>query len=177
MSKPSIELFIDAVAFAATKHRMQRRKDVEASPYINHPIALAHVLALEVDVGDENVLISAILHDTIEDTKTTFEELRERFGLSIAQTVAEVTDDKALSPSRRKELQVEHSPHLSECAKLIKLADKICNLRDLANAPPKDWDIRRRREYFDWAKRVIDGLRGVHPRLEALFDAAYVARP
>lgn len=177
MSSSSLPLFIDAVAFAASKHRGQKRKDAEASPYINHPIALAQVLAREVKVGDEQVLIAAILHDTIEDTKTTFEELRDGFGLPIAAIVAEVSDDKSLPPQRRKELQVEHAPHLSERAKLIKLADKICNLRDVANTPPVDWDLQKQREYFDWAKQVIDGLRGGHPQLEALFDAAYAARP
>ena len=177
MSSSSLPLFIDAVAFAAYKHRKQKRKDAEASPYINHPIALAQVLAREAKVGDEQVLIAAILHDTIEDTKTTLEELRDGFGLPIAAIVAEVSDDKSLPPERRKELQVEHAPHLSERAKLIKLADKICNLRDVANTPPVDWDLNKRREYFDWAKRVIDGLRGVHPQLEALFDVAYAARP
>ena len=173
----SMQLFIDAVAFAAMKHRAQRRKDVEASPYINHPIALAHVLALEAEVSDERVLVAAILHDTLEDTETSFEELIERFGLPIAETVAEVTDDKALPKLTRKALQIEHAPQLSEQAKLVKLADKICNLRDVVSSPPKDWPMQRRREYFDWAKQVVDGLRGVHPRLEEIFDDAYAARP
>ena len=177
MSNPSLQSLVDAVAFAADKHRTQRRKDVEASPYINHPIGLAHLLACEANVSDERVLIAAILHDTIEDTKTTFEDLKERFGLPIAKTVAEVTDDKLLAPRRRKEYQVEHAPHLSRRAKLVKLADKTCNLRDLATSPPKDWDQKRRREYFDWAKQVVDGMRGAHPQLEHLFDAAFAARP
>jgi len=176
MSISSLPLLIDAVAFAAEKHRDQRRKDHRASPYINHPIGLAHVLACEANVTDEAVVVAAILHDTLEDTRTTFEELRERFGLPIAETVAEVTDDKSLPSQRRKDLQVEHAPHLSERAKLVKLADKICNLRDMDTHPPKDWDLKRRREYFDWAKRVVDGLRGIHPQLEALFDAAHAAR-
>jgi len=177
MTKTSLRVFVDAADFAATKHRAQRRKDVEASPYINHPIALARVLALEAGVCDERVLVAALLHDTLEDTQTSFEELRERFGLPIAETVAEVTDDKTLPKWRRKALQVEHAPHLSRRAKLVKLADKICNLRDVAANPPKDWPLSRRREYFDWAKEVVDGLRGVHPRLEAIFDAAHAARP
>ncbi len=122
-------------------------------------------------------LIAAILHDTLEDTETSFEELRERFGLPIAETVAEVTDDKSLPKPRRKALQIEHAPHLSKRAQLVKLADKICNLRDVASIPPHDWPLQRRREYFDWAKQVVDGVRGVHPRLEELFDAAYAARP
>ena len=177
MPKPHLRVFVDAVDFAATKHRTQRRKDVEASPYINHPIALAHVLAFEAKVSDEHVLVAAMLHDTLEDTQTSFAELKERFGLAIARTVAEVTDDKTLSKSRRKALQIEHAPHLSRRAKLVKLADKICNLRDVAANPPQDWPLSRRREYFDWAKEVVDGLRGVHPRLEAIFDAAQRARP
>jgi len=177
MPKPCMLLFVDAVAFAAAKHRTQRRKDVEASPYINHPIALAHVLAFEAQVSDEHVLAAAMLHDTLEDTQTSFAELKQRFGLAIAKTVAEVTDDKTLPKRTRKALQIEHAPHLSKRAKLVKLADKICNLRDVAANPPRDWPLWRRRKYFDWAKQVVDGLRGVHPRLEAIFDDTYAARP
>lgn len=177
MPKLSPAILIDAIAFAAHKHRNQRRKNVEASPYINHPIALAHVLAIEARVDDNAVLVAAILHDTLEDTETSFEELRERFGLPIAETVAEVTDDKSLPKQRRKALQIEHAPHLSKRAKLVKLADKICNLRDVASSPPHDWPLQRRREYFDWAKQVVDGVRGAHPKLEAIFDDAYATRP
>jgi guanosine-3',5'-bis(diphosphate) 3'-pyrophosphohydrolase len=168
---------IDALAFAARKHRDQRRKDVHASPYINHPIALAHVLAVEAGIADEATLVAAILHDTIEDTETTFDELRARFGLTVARIVAEVTDDKTLPKRRRKALQIEHAPHLSRRAKQVKLADKICNLRDLAAHPPHGWSLGRRHEYFEWAKQVIDGVRGAHRRLEQLFDAAYAAHP
>jgi guanosine-3',5'-bis(diphosphate) 3'-pyrophosphohydrolase len=176
MPKLSPAILIDAIAFAANKHRISR-KNVEASPYINHPIALAHVLAIEAKVHDDEILVAAILHDTLEDTETSFEELRERFGLPIAETVAEVTDDKSLPRQRRKALQIEHAPHLSRRAKLIKLADKICNLRDVASSPPHDWPLQRRREYFDWAKQVVDGVRGAHPKLEAIFDDAYATRP
>lgn len=174
MSKSGL---IDAMAFAAHKHRNQRRKDVEASPYINHPIALARVLAVEADITDEKTLLAAVLHDTLEDTETSFDELRERFGRKVADVVAEVTDDKSLPKPRRKQLQIEHAPHMSRRAKLVKLADKICNLRDVAAQPPHDWPLARRRKYFDWAKAVIDGLRGTHRKLERLFDAAYAARP
>lgn len=170
-------VLIDALVFAAHKHRNQRRKVVEASPYINHPIALARVLAVEADVQDEKTLVAAILHDTIEDTETSFEELKERFGKPVAETVAEVSDDKSQSKQRRKDLQIEHAPHLSKRAKLVKLADKICNLRDVALNPPRDWPLKQRQEYFDWAKRVVDGMRGAHALLEVLFDQAYTARP
>ena len=170
---PDFHLFIDALAFAAHKHRDQKRKNVAASPYINHPIALANLLVHEGGVTDIAVLCAAILHDTVEDTQTTFDEVELRFGREIADIVREVTDDKTLPSARRKELQVEHAPHLSHRARLVKLADKICNVRDVAEDPPAHWTRERRIAYFEWAKRVIDGLRGAHPKLEALFDAVY----
>ncbi|HEY5899161.1 MAG TPA: HD domain-containing protein [Burkholderiales bacterium] len=170
-------LLLRALAFAAHKHRDQRRKDPDASPYINHPIALADVLVNEGGVTDFDVLCAALLHDTVEDTATTHDELVAAFGERIAQIVAEVTDDKKLAKAERKRLQVEHAPQLSHGAKLVKLADKLCNLRDVANRPPSGWELQRRREYFDWAKQVVDGLRGAHGELEAAFDAAYARRP
>jgi guanosine-3',5'-bis(diphosphate) 3'-pyrophosphohydrolase len=175
--KGELALLLKALAFAAHKHRDQRRKDAEASPYINHPIELADVLVTEGGITDVEVLCAALLHDTVEDTDTTHEELANAFGSRIARIVAEVTDDKRLPKHERKRLQIEHAPRLSEGAKLVKLADKICNLRDVAERPPAKWDLARRREYFDWAKQVVDGLRGVHPRLEAAFDAAYAKIP
>ena len=168
---------LEALQFAAHKHRDQRRKDLEASPYINHPIALANILWREGGVQQPEVICAALLHDTIEDTDTTPEELQERFGRKVAHIVGEVTDDKALDKAVRKRLQVEHAPHLSREAKLVKLADKISNLRDMAASPPKTWPKSRVREYFDWAKRVVDGLRGVHPELEEIFDEAYRRKP
>ena len=168
---------LDALAFAADKHRNQRRKDAEASPYINHPIALANVLANEGGVDDDTVLSAAILHDTIEDTETSADELRCRFGEAITAIVLEVTDDKDLPKAERKRLQVEHAPHISHGAKLVKLADKICNLRDIAASPPAKWSLERKQAYFDWAKAVVDGLRGSHPVLERAFDEALRRRP
>ena len=172
-----IHRLIRAIDFAAAKHRNQRRKDEEASPYINHPIALTRVLKVEAGVADITVLCAAVLHDTIEDTETTKEELEREFGPVIARVVDEVTDDKNLEKPERKRLQVEHAAHISHEAKLVKLADKICNLRDMIDAPPARWNLQRRQEYFDWAKAVVDRLRGAHPKLEALFDAAYARKP
>jgi len=179
--KGELALLLKALAFAAHKHREQRRKDAQASPYINHPIALADVLVNEGGITDVEVLCAALLHDTVEDTATTHEELVDAFGSRVARIVAEVTDDKRLPKAERKRLQIEHAPHISREAKLVKLADKLCNLRDVAERPPAGWDLGRRREYFDWAKQVIDGLRGAPGedmrRLEAAFDAAYARRP
>jgi GTP diphosphokinase / guanosine-3',5'-bis(diphosphate) 3'-diphosphatase len=170
-------LVVKAANFAAFKHRNQRRKDADASPYINHPIALAMVLSNEAGIVDPIVLCAALLHDTVEDTETTLEELQKTFGKTIASTVMEVTDDKKLPKKERKRLQIVHARTASRRARLVKLADKICNLRDIASSPPAKWNLRRKRKYFDWAKQVIDALRGTNRTLEKLFDEAYARRP
>lgn len=175
--KPDYAKLLAAISFAAHKHRAQRRKDAEASPYINHPLALAHVLATEGRVADLKTLMAAVLHDTIEDTETTYAELVEYFGKKVADVVMEVTDDKSLAKADRKRLQIEHAPNMSKRAALVKLADKTCNLRDMAHTPPADWPLKRRREYFDWAKAVVEGLPKVNKRMVQAFEAAFEARP
>jgi len=175
--KSGLALLLKALAFAAHKHRDQRRKDAQASPYINHPIALADVLVNEAGVTDVEVLCAALLHDTFEDTETTPEELEREFGREIAEIVIELTDNKMLKKRTRKRMQIAHAASASREAKLVKLADKICNLRDVTARPPANWDRERRREYFDWAKTVVDRLRGADSRLEAAFDRAYAQRP
>ena len=177
MKRDSARALVDAIAFAADKHRRQRRKDAEASPYINHPIALARVLTVEAGLSDSILLAAAVLHDTLEDTETSYEELRERFGAAVASVVLEVSDDKTLPKEERKRLQIEHAAHISRRAKLVKLADKICNVRDVASNPPRGWPLERRREYFDWARAVVDRMRGTQRKLERLFDEAYSRRP
>jgi len=159
-----------SAAFAAHKHREQRRKGADASPYINHPIAVANLLASTGGVADVDVLCAAILHDTVEDTATTFDELEAEFGVMAAGIVREVTDDKSLDKQVRKQLQIEHARHLSREARLVKLADKICNLSDILASPP-DWPAQRKQEYFDWAAAVVAGLRGTNASLEEMFDA------
>ena len=161
---------LDAVEFAALKHRDQRRKDADASPYVNHPIGVAHLIAEVGGVTDLNALVAAVLHDTIEDTETTVDELDRRFGSQVRRIVEELTDDKTLEKSVRKELQVEHARSLSASAKLVKIADKIMNVRDVTDSPPADWGLARRVDYFDWAERVVVGCRGVNPHLEGVFD-------
>ena len=173
----SLELVLDALAFAAEKHRDQRRKDPEASPYVNHPIALARILTHEGGIKDAYVLSAALLHDTVEDTETTIGELKRRFGPRVASLVAEVTDDKRLPSATRKRLQVEHAAQLSRGARLVKLADKIANLRDLKKSPPADWTLERRQQYLDWARDVVEQMRGTNDALEREFDKAYAGRP
>ena len=176
MLQEELEVLVKALAFAAHKHRDQRRKDPEASPYINHPIALANVLVNEGGVTDLETLCVALLHDTVEDTETTADELKEAFGATISSLVMEVTDNKSLPKQERKQAQVEHAPQLTDKARAVKLADKICNLRDVANCPPENWSLERRQGYFDWAKQVVDGLRGDHGLLEQIFDETYTTR-
>ncbi|MFZ1546070.1 MAG: HD domain-containing protein [Candidatus Nitrotoga sp.] len=166
--------FIKAVAFAAEKHSDQRRKDADASPYINHPIALANVLANEGGIQDLSVLCAAILHDTIEDTETSADELEDLFGSKVTSIVLEVTDDKSLEKHIRKQRQIEHASHISNEAKLVKLADKICNLRDILASPPADWSADRKQTYFDWSAQVVAGMRGTHSGLESIFDGLYM---
>jgi len=173
----ALGLVLKAIAFAAQQHRDQRRKDADAPPYVNHPIAVANLLCNEAGITDVDVICSALLHDTIEDTDTTEEELETLFGPSIAQIVHQVSDDTRLPRLERKRLQVMHASQLCPQARLVKLADKICNLRDIALSPPVGWPLERRREYFEWAAKVVDQIRGTHPELESIFDAAYSAIP
>ena len=170
-------LILAALRFAAWKHRDQRRKGPHSVPYINHPIDLANVLWFEGQVRDPLVIAAAILHDTIEDTETTPDELRGAFGATVAGIVDEVTDVTWLRKRARKKLQVARAGRASKRARLVKLADKICNLRDIKAHPPRDWTLERRREYFDWALSVVDEIRGTNARLERKFDDVFRLRP
>ncbi|OLP17373.1 phosphohydrolase [Leptolyngbya sp. 'hensonii'] len=164
------QLFLlQAMDFAARKHRDQRRKDENASPYINHPIAVALVLAEVGGVNDPEVLAAAILHDTIEDTGTTPEELEKIFGARVRSLVEEVTDDKQLPKLERKQRQIEHARELSPGATMIKLGDKINNVRDITHSPPVDWSLERRQEYLNWAEAVINNCPSVNADLRACF--------
>jgi guanosine-3',5'-bis(diphosphate) 3'-pyrophosphohydrolase len=172
----STSLILRAAAFAADRHRDQRRKGVDESPYINHPFAVASALCDEGGVTDVELLAAALLHDTIEDTATTREELRRAFGARVAGIVAEVTDDKSLSKAERKRLQLDGASLVSKDAQQLKIADKLCNLREILSSPPADWPLFRKRQYFDWAKAVVDQVRESNPGLAAKFDAAYEQR-
>jgi len=162
--------FLQAASFAAKKHRYQKRKGDDGEPYVNHPLEVANLLANVGKVDDYDILIAAVLHDTIEDTETTAEELTELFGATVCGYVLEVTDDKSLEKSERKLKQIEHAPHLSAGAKQVKLADKISNITDVTNNPPAGWSKERKIEYINWGEKVVAGLRGVNEGLENYFD-------
>ncbi len=174
MSEPLVDL-LRAVNFAARKHTHQRRKGETAEPYVNHVIEVAGMLAEATAARDPILLIAGVLHDTIEDTGTTREEIAAEFGTEVSDLISEVTDDKSLEKRVRRRLQVEKTPYKSARARMIKLADKTSNLRAIVASPPKDWDAARKREYFEWARQVADGCRGVNAELEAWFDEAYEA--
>ena len=174
--KTDLTVLLRALDFAAGKHRDQRRKDHHATPYINHPIAVARVLVEEGGVSDTATLVAAILHDTIEDTQTTHAELVKEFGEAVADVVHEVTDDKTLEKTARKAMQVEKAHRLSRRAKLVKLADKTCNLRDIISAPPKGWSEERKDEYFRWAEDVVTAMGRMDSPLLDVFRRARAAR-
>jgi guanosine-3',5'-bis(diphosphate) 3'-pyrophosphohydrolase len=167
--RPS-KLLLGALEFAARKHSGQKRKDSAGTPYINHPVAVAALLADVGQVDDLPTLVAALLHDTLEDTNTTADELARNFGEEVLRLVQEVTDDKSLPKQVRKDLQVLYAPNLSHRAKQIKIADKICNLNDLTISEPHTWNTRRKVEYVEWSVRVVAGCRNCNPGLEREFD-------
>ncbi len=170
-AEKDLSSILKAVKFSAEKHKKQRRKGTDETPYINHPIEVAEMLWRVGEVRDVDVIIAAILHDTIEDTKTTAQEVEEHFGARVRSLVEEVTDDKKLEKEDRKRLQIEHAPTLSSEAKQIKLADKTANIHDVAFAPPPDWSHERRLNYLVWSDKVVVGLRGSNQHLENHYDS------
>ena len=159
-----------ATAFAAEKHRSQTRKDADKTPYINHPIKVALTLMEIGNERDPDLLVAAILHDTIEDTETHPDEILEKFGTRVLDIVLEVTDDKTLTKEERKRLQVSHASKKSLLARKLKLADKICNVDDIINRPPTNWTVERKLQYLKWAEDVLAGLRGVNSGMEAKLE-------
>lgn len=158
---------LQATKFAAEKHTKQRRKDANATPYINHPIEVAEHLVRIGGITDEEILIAALLHDTIEDTDTTFGEITHIFGINVANLVLECTDDKSLAKSERKKLQIINAPHKSFGAKIIKIADKTCNLMSIISDPPLNWGHKQRLDYVLWSEQVVQGLLGVNRALDS----------
>jgi (p)ppGpp synthase/HD superfamily hydrolase len=165
-----IRIILDAANFAAKKHANQKRKGAAGEPYINHLLEVAQLISSAISEPDAILIVAALLHDTIEDAGVTRDEIASRFGADAADLVVEVTDDKRLPKADRKRLQIQNAPKKSERGQAIKLADKISNLRSILSSPPADWDRERKRQYFQWATEVIDGLSRPNPALKAEFD-------
>ena len=166
----NIHAVLSAASFAAKKHSAQRRKGDAAEPYVNHVLEVAQLVSGALPEPDINLVVAALLHDVIEDTDTSRQELEERFGRDVAALVAELTDDKSLPKAERKRLQIVNAPKKSARAQMIKIADKISNLRSIMASPPLDWDYRRKKEYFAWAKEVVDGLTEPNQILKEKFE-------
>lgn len=172
MNTQDMQMVFEALTFSAEAHKRQRRKDAEATPYINHPIEVANLL-MQSGIDDPVTIAAALLHDTVEDCGVKYGDLARRFGTLVADTVMEVTDDKSLPKLRRKRLQITRTRFKSERAKLIKLSDKTCNLHDVTTNPPKDWDAQRRAKYVQHSLAVVNTIRAASPVLAARFDAIY----
>jgi GTP diphosphokinase / guanosine-3',5'-bis(diphosphate) 3'-diphosphatase len=168
-----IQSILSAALFAAEKHSHQKRKGAAAEPYINHLIEVAQLVSMAVPEPDPNLVMAALLHDVVEDTDVSKEELMQRFSPDVANLVAELTDDMSLPKAERRRLQIEHAPTMSVRAQIIKLADKISNLRGVLFSPPVHWSRERKRNYFDWGKRVVDALSQPNPILKAEFEKTY----
>lgn len=168
-----------AFHFAAEKHVRQRRKGEHQEPGINHLAEVAELVARATEGQDPTLVISALLHDTIEDTvewpkgvPALEAEIRAAFGDEVLDLVWELTDDKSLHKDVRKQLQIDTSPAKSRCARIIKIADKTSNLRALLRSPPVNWPRERKLKYLEWSKSVLAGVRGTNSWLEAEFDKA-----
>ena len=171
----TMEAVIKAANFAAIKHKDQKRKNKTGTPYINHPIGVANILTSEGEIIDSIVLQAALLHDTVEDTETSISEIGEIFGEKVQSIVAEVTDDKSLPKEKRNEMQIETAFKKSPEANLVKLADKLHNLRSLddVDGVPVGWEEERVKQYFQWAFKVVKGLRGSNANIEAELDKLF----
>lgn len=167
---------LNAINFAAIKHKNQRRKNQEKSPYINHPIEVLTLLS-NANIADTNTLMAAVLHDTVEDTATKHDELVYHFGEEVAKIVMECTDDKSLDKVQRKKLQIEHAKEISTAAKLVKLSDKLSNMKDLMFNPPTHWTEQEIVGYVVWSYFVVNNLKGqaslncqLETQLDEIFD-------
>jgi guanosine-3',5'-bis(diphosphate) 3'-pyrophosphohydrolase len=162
-----------AAKFAAEKHAQQKRKGEKGEPYFNHLLEVAELIAASSPNLDRDLVMAAFLHDTVEDTGVTLQELEEHFGQDVAALVAEVTDDKSLAKETRKQLQVQTAHKKSARAQTLKLADKISNLRSIIVSPPVGWNLERKRQYFEWARQVVSGIPSPNPFLKAEFDKTF----
>ena len=164
-----LSLFFEALQLAAEKHKYQRRSGYDRLPYINHLLKVADALRRIGGETDPDLLIAALLHDIVEDTDVTEEDLGRQFGSRVARTVAELTDDMRLPHAERKRLQVQAAPSLSTDARKIRIADKACNILDIL-AYPIDWSLEKKQAYVTNAMEIVDQIRGSSPRLESWFD-------
>ena len=165
-----LRLVSEAADLAARRHNGMARKGRGSEPYINHLAEVANILAEVTDGDDAELIAAGWLHDTVEDTGVTREKLAQEFGERVAALVMEVTDDMSLPKTKRREMQIESAPHKSPNAKLIKIADKISNIRARIHSDPTGEQRADLTDYVDWAEQVVAGCRGVNAALDQMFD-------
>jgi (p)ppGpp synthase/HD superfamily hydrolase len=170
-----LRMVSEAAELAARRHIGMARKGRSNEPYINHLAEVANLLALVTNGGDAELVAAGWLHDTIEDTDTTREELAQKFSERVAALVVEVTDDRNLSQTERRQKQIEDAPRKSPDAKLIKIADKVSNIRARIAPQPSEAQRIDLAAYVIWAEKVVAGCRGVNTRLDTTFDEAVKA--
>lgn len=153
-----VRLIFNAIDFAAEKHRLQMRKNKDKTPYISHPLGVAYNVAHYGEIKDASVIIGALLHDTMEEMQASFEEIEKHFGKQVASYVRDMTDDKKLSFSERKRLELIKASKTSKGVAEILLADKLYNVNDLLHNPPEAWSRVRIDRYYQWVQSVIDRL-------------------
>jgi GTP diphosphokinase / guanosine-3',5'-bis(diphosphate) 3'-diphosphatase len=175
MKAKNVLQIVRALDFAAWAHSTQRRKGGAREPYVNHLTEVARLVAQATGGSDHKLIVAALLHDVLEDQAmhVDYAMLVDHFGKRVAAIVREVTDDKSLPKAERKRLQIEHAPHLSRRARILKIADKAANLNSILHSPPRDWSAQRKREYFAWAGQVVAGCSGVNEWIEAVFDERF----
>ena len=165
-----LRLVSEAAELAARRHTGMARKGRGSEPYINHLAEVANLLSSATDGADAELVAAGWLHDTIEDTETTREELARRFSERVASLVVECTDDMSLAKAERRRRQVIDAPHKSPDAKLIKIADKISNIGARVHSDPTKAERDDLIDYADWAEQVVSGCRGGNAWLDAKFD-------
>lgn len=158
-----------AAEFAARQHGGQQRKGRSDEPYVSHLAEVANMLAIVTEGKDAELVAAGWLHDTIEDTGTTREELAAKFGERVASLVVEVTDDMSLSTDERRRRQIEDAPKKSSSAKLIKIADKISNVRARIVSDPSQAEREDLADYFGWADKVVAGCKGNNAKLDQMY--------
>ena len=165
-----VRLVSEAAELAARRHNGMVRKGRGNEPYINHLAEVANLLATATDGADAELVAAGWLHDTIEDTETTCEELAKKFSERVASLVVECTDDMRLSKAERRRLQVVDAPKKSASAKLIKIADKVSNIGARIHSHPTAEERGDLADYTGWAERVVAGCRGCNAWLDTTFD-------
>jgi (p)ppGpp synthase/HD superfamily hydrolase len=159
------QLIAEATLFAAKAHFGQTRNQNNQIPYIVHPLRVSYLLWNEGNINNAHLLVAALLHDVLEDTEVSRQEIFNKFGSSILTLVEELTD----KPKPTAQEEALSALKMSKEAKTIKLADRTHNLRDLIDHPPKIWDFEKVSGFLNRSKILFENLRNTHPVLEKCY--------